>query len=207
MLSAWTTPTLRLPSWRLPGGTYRLIDLPRAAGRAWRACRSVLRLLLENVLRCRPRRGTRARPLRRCWPGLEAGTSEAEIAFQPRPRADARHHQHAGAGGHRGDARRARRGGCRSDAAEPGAAGRRVGRPLAGGRGVRARRCAGREPAARAAAQRRALSLPALGVEGAARRAHPSARHRHHAHDQPRAARHGGHDGAARRRALGSCPT
>ena len=53
--------------------------------------------------------------------------------------------------------------------AEPGAAGGRLGRPFARGRGLRAAGRARRQHAARAAPQRRALPLPALGVEGAAR--------------------------------------
>ncbi|HSW22111.1 MAG TPA: aconitate hydratase AcnA [Burkholderiaceae bacterium] len=67
----------------LAGATYRLIDLPRAGGPRLARLPTVLRLLLENVLReGRGEESERAVAALLAW--AEAGTSEAEITFQPR---------------------------------------------------------------------------------------------------------------------------
>ena len=74
-----TRPTTQL---RVADASYRLIDLPAAAGARLTALPVVLRLLLENVLRHREgaEREAAASALL-AWP--DTGTSEAEIAFQP----------------------------------------------------------------------------------------------------------------------------
>jgi aconitate hydratase len=82
------------------------------------ACPWCFALLLENVLR-NTAGAERDAAVAALFDWLGTGRSEAEIAFQPGPRADARHHQHAGAGRHRRHARRAGRGRRRPDALNP----------------------------------------------------------------------------------------
>ena len=176
---------------RAPGPTS--FGFPGSPGCCWRTC---------CAKRARDAPAGKAAILN--W--LATGTSEAEIPFVPGPRAHARHHLRPGAGRHR------RR--CATALAEAGrrpvAASTRCCRstsrstiPLA----RRRIRHAGRP--ARATWQREfgrnaeRYRFMKWATRRARRRAHPSARHRHHAHHQPRAPGDRRHDRGARRRRLG----
>ena len=185
-------------SFRRPAGLRRRQTGAVALGAA--------RLLLENVLRCthgaeREAAGVRAS-------GLAAHRQQRSRDRVPaRPRADARHHQHAGAGGHRRDARRAGRSRRRpvpccnptlpvdvsvdhSLAVEAYAA------PT-----PPALTCSTSCAATPSATD--SCAGPRTALHG---RAHPSARHRDHAHHQPGAAGDRGDDRDARWSTLWAVP-
>src|SRR5262245_13095334 len=60
----------------------RIVDLPALFGAELRRLPTVLRLLLENVVRCM-RGAERADAVAALFAWLDGGTSEAEIEFQP----------------------------------------------------------------------------------------------------------------------------
>ena len=64
------------------GESFRIVDLPRLFAARMAQLPVVLRLLLENVVRCQ-RGADRDAAVQAIFDWLEAGTSEAEIAFQP----------------------------------------------------------------------------------------------------------------------------
>ena len=67
---------------RVGGTAFRVVDLPALFGDRLFALPIVLRLLLENVVRCM-RGAERADAVAALFAWLDAGTSEAEIEFQP----------------------------------------------------------------------------------------------------------------------------
>ncbi len=130
------------------GCAYAIVDLPALFGDALRRLPLVLRLLLENVVR-NMQGAEREAAVAALLAWLDSGTSDAEIAFQP-----GRVLMHdttstpalVDIAAMRDALAEA---GVDPVGAQPGAAGRRVDRPLAGRRGVRAARRAGDQPAAR----------------------------------------------------------
>ena len=189
-----------------------LICLRRIGAPVCRRFPSSFRLLLENVLRnvARARSATRPTAALLDWP-RDRHPAEAEIArFQPsRVLMHDDDRQHAGAGGHRRDARLARRKhGIDPRVAESGAC-RWTSRST-----TRSRSRCTRAPtrprstcAPRAAPQRASATASCAGRRSRCRRAHPSAGHRDHAHDQPRAARDGRRPPRSATASAGPCRT
>ena len=105
---------------------YRIVDLPRSA-RTIRACPWCCGCCWKTRA---PPAGASARHGGGAVRLAARRRQRSGNRLPARPRADARHHQHAGAGGYRRHARRAGRGRRRPGTAQPHAAGGRVGRPL-----------------------------------------------------------------------------
>ncbi len=193
-LHSWKTPTASVPaSLTVDGSTFAIVDLPAIGGARLAQLPIVLRLLLENVVRHMdgPERDAAVAAI---FGWLEHGTSEAEIAFQP-----GRVLMHDTTSTPALVDIAAMRDVLAEAGVDPSLLNPvlpvdvSVDHSLAveafGSRGALAE-----NQAHELRRNARALPLPALGLEGAARRAHPSAGHRHHAHDQPRAAGDGRHD-------------
>ena len=182
------------------GRGFRATDVRAALGEDFGRLPVVLRLLAENTLR-RSAAEEGARTVRNLRRWLEARTSEEELEFWPQ-----RVLMHDTTSTPALVDIAAMRDSLAEAGVDPAVLNPvlprgRVGGPFARRGGVRAPRCRPASTWRTSCAATPSATASCAGRRRPCRRAHPPARHRHHAHHQPRAARDGGDHRSARRRA------
>ncbi len=190
------------------GRTYRIHRLEALEKKGYAVSRLpyALRILLENLLRCEDGFAVTAEQIESIarWDAKAAPVARDRV--HARARAPAGLHGRAGGGGPRGHALGHEADGGRPEEDQPALPGRARHRPLGAGRRVRDRGRLRDERREGIRAQPRAVRVPALGADGAARPEGGPARHGHRPPGEPRVPRPGRHDGRAGRRGAAGLP-